>query len=395
MPKLIEITGKAISGEWGSDDETGNGIPVLRTTNFTNIGVVNFDNVVTRTITKKNIEKKFLCKGDIIIEKSGGSDKQPVGRVIYFEGKENTYLFNNFTGLLRVKDTDKWEPKYIFYSLYHNYIIGGTKAFENKTTGLHNLKADRFVSDFNVSDYNIVKQKEIVSTLDKLQSIITHRRTQLEKLDLLVKARFVEMFGDPELNPYNWEECPLSNKLDVLGGYAFRSDAFDEECGIPVLRIGNVNAGHFRPVNMVYWKEDNSLDRYAIYPGDLVMSLTGTVGKDDYGNVCILGNEYKKYYLNQRNAKLEIKEGIDKIYLSQILKFESVKKRLTGISRGVRQANIANKDILNLVVPIPPLNLQTQFADFVKQVDKSKVAVQKELDKAQMLFDSLMQEYFG
>ena len=78
-----------------------------------------------------------------------------------------------------------------------------------------------------------------------------------------------------------------------------------------------------------------------------------------------------------------------------LLKFEQIKKRLTGISRGVRQANISNKDILNLVVPIPPMEIQNQFAEFVKQVDKSKVAVQKSLDETQRLFDSLMQEYFG
>lgn len=75
MAKLIEITGKALAGEWGTDDETGEGIPVLRTTNFTNEGVVDYSDVVTRTITKKNIDEKFLREGDIIIEKSGGSDK--------------------------------------------------------------------------------------------------------------------------------------------------------------------------------------------------------------------------------------------------------------------------------------------------------------------------------
>ena len=203
------------------------------------------------------------------------------------------------------------------------------------------------------------------------------------------------MFGDPETNPNGWNECALSEKLNVVGGYAFKSDGFSEESGIPVLRIGNINAGLFRPVNLVYWQEDENLDRYAMHPGDLVMSLTGTVGKDDYGNVCILGDDYDMYYLNQRNAKLEIIEGIDKFYLSQLLKFEQIKKKLTGISRGVRQANISNKDILNLVVPVPPMKLQSQFADFIKQVNKSKVKVQKALDETQKLFDSLMQQYFG
>ena len=78
MAKLIDITGMALSGEWGTEDENGDGIPVLRTTNFTNEGVVNYNDVVTRTIKKKKIDDKFLRKGDIIIEKSGGSDKFPV-----------------------------------------------------------------------------------------------------------------------------------------------------------------------------------------------------------------------------------------------------------------------------------------------------------------------------
>ena len=132
-----------------------------------------------------------------------------------------------------------------------------------------------------------------------------------------------------------------------------------------------------------------------MYPGDLVMSLTGTVGKDDYGNVCILDNSYYAYYLNQRNAKLELGAGIDKYYLSTLLKFEPIKKKLTGISRGVRQANISNMDILNLQVPIPPINLQEQFATFVTQTDKSKSAIQKSLEQLETLKKSLMQKYFG
>ena len=217
------------------------------------------------------------------------------------------------------------------------------------------------------------EQVYIVEQLNYINQIKTQRQRELKLLENLIRARFVEMFGDPNINSKKWNECPLSKKLNVLGGYAFKSDQFDEKGGIPVLRIGNINAGYFKPVNMVYWQKDESLERYVMYPGDLVMSLTGTVGKDDYGNVCILNDDYEMYYLNQRNAKLEIKEGIDKYYLSQLLKFEQIKKRLTGISRGVRQANISNKDILNLVVPIPPLELQNQFADFVKQVDKSKL----------------------
>ena len=251
-----------------------------------------------------------------------------------------------------------------------------------------------FLENYEVNLPILQKQKEMASSLEQIGKLINLRKIQLAKLDELVKSRFIELFGDPEKNTFCWREQPLSEHLNVIGGYAFKSEQFSEE-GIPVLRIGNINSGFFKPVNLVYREDDDALSRYKLYPGDLVMSLTGTVGKDDYGNVCILGNDYDVYYLNQRNAKLELQDTMNKYYLSMLLKFEPIKKKLTGISRGVRQANISNKDILNLSVPIPPIELQTQFAAFVEQTDKSKSAIQQSLDKLETLKKALMQKYFG
>ena len=283
--------------------------------------------------------------------------------------------------------------QYLYYYLKSDFALHRIKAVATGSVR-DNLKLE-MLKNFPIRIPSVEEQEYIVQALDKAKNIIDLRRNELQKFDDLIKARFVEMFGDPETNSKGWAEIPLSEKLNVLGGYAFKSDQFEETGGIPVLRIGNINSGYFKPVNMVYWKEERSLERYAMYPGDLVMSLTGTVGKDDYGNVCILGNTYEMYYLNQRNAKLELKDGLDKYYLAELLKFSQVMKKLTGISRGVRQANISNKDILNLVAPIPPMKLQQQFAAFVAQIDKSKATVQKALDETQLLFDSLMQQYFG
>lgn len=240
----------------------------------------------------------------------------------------------------------------------------------------------------------IDEQRKIAAILDKVSDLIAKRRQQLDKLDEMVKARFVEIFGEPDENPKHWQEDELSHHLKVIGGYAFKSDGFTDE-GIPVLRIGNINSGHFLPVNMVYWPDDLALARYKVFPGDLVMSLTGTVGKDDYGNVCILGADYDEYYLNQRNAKLSIERSLNKYYFSELLKFPRIKKRLTGISRGIRQANISNKDILTLRVPMPPIELQEQFAAFVEQTEKTKIIISHSLEKLETLKKALMQEYFG
>ena len=295
--------------------------------------------------------------------------------LISWSASLGVYVWNRGKALLNQHifkvefDKKEIDKSYFVYAV--KYKLSDMEKNTHGATMKHIVKSD---FDATLIPYPSIEiQQEIAHRLDKVTKIIEDRKQQLEELDTLIKARFVEMFGNPEDSSNEWEQKPLSDLLNVIGGYAFKSDQFSEIGGIPVLRIGNINAGVFRPVNMVYWEDDEKLERYAIYAGDLVMSLTGTVGKDDYGNVCIMGNEYDKYYLNQRNAKLEIKSGLDKYYLSELLKFECVKKKLTGISRGVRQANISNKDIWNLVVNVPPIELQNQFADFVTQVDKLKV----------------------
>ena len=287
---------------------------------------------------------------------------------------------------------DDLSPEVNLRYLYY-YLLA--RGLSDTITGSAQPQIVRQSLEKVVIDYpQLEEQRRIAALLDRVSDLIAKRRAQLDKLDLLVKARFVEMFGDPDDNPMNWKVSELGNHLEIVGGYAFKSEGFVDS-GIPVLRIGNINSGRFLPVNMVYWPDDPVLVRYKMYPGDLVMSLTGTVGKDDYGNVCILSDEYPEYYLNQRNAKLVIRATLNKYYLSELLKFSKIKKRLTGISRGVRQANISNRDILALCIPIPPIELQGQFAAFVEQTEKSKLTIQQSLDKLEMLKKALMQQYFG
>ena len=372
MAKLIDITGKALSGEWGTDDENGNGIPVLRTTNFTNEGLVNYKDVVTRTITNKNIDDKFLRKGDIIIEKSGGSDKFPVGRVIYFDGDEKTYLFNNFTGLLRVKNQNIWYPRYVFYSLYANYKRGGTRVYENKTTGLHNLKTDDYVSRYEVAEVDKTDQISICEKLDKVFEIIKLREQELQLLDTLIKARFVEMFGDPVMNEKGWRTKSLLDMGDCKNGMNFHYDDYGVE--INCLGVGDFkdlsvidNVEHLPMVSLnempseEYLLKDEDIvfvrsngnkalvgRSVVVYPGDVSTTFSG---------FCI---RYRKH------------EDIVMIpYLLRVLKTDSVRRKMAG--RGANIQNLNQQILGTLLIPIPPIELQNQFADFVHQVDKSKL----------------------
>jgi len=387
MAKLIEITGKALSGEWGNDDNTGNGILVLRTTNFTNEGIVNYNNVVTRIIEKKKIEEKYLRKGDIIIEKSGGSDKQPVGRVVYFDGPENTYLFNNFTGLLRVKDQAKWYPRYVFYSLFSNYHRGGTRAFQNKTTGLHNLKIDDFVSRCEVTEAGINEQIAVCKQMDRVNDIIRMCQQQLQKLDELVKARFIELFGDQTANPYAWQQTSIGACCTLKSGTSLPADKENEGGAIPYVKVGDMNY----PGN----------EQYITTSSRFVSEQTAGTGVFPVGTVVFpkrggaIGTNKKRLTRLPICADLNVMgvtagRRLTPQYLMAY--FNTVD--LGTLNNGSSVPQINNKDIAPLLICIPPMALQEQFAAFVEQTDKSKVAVQKALDEAQLLFDSLMQKYF-
>ncbi len=394
MAKLIDITGKALSGEWGTDDETGDGIPVLRTTNFTNEGVVDYSNVVTRTITKKNIDEKFLQKGDIIIEKSGGSDKFPVGRVIYFDGDENTYLFNNFTGLLRVKDKKAWYPRYVFYSLFANYRRGGTRAFENKTTGLHNLKTDDYVLRYEVAEVDVSEQISICDKLDKLYGIIKSREQELQLLDELIKARFVEMFGDPIQNPKGWNMIELGELTSIGSSKRIFEKEYVPE-GIPFYRtkeIVELSKGNIISTEL-YITEERFADIREQYgvpkEGDLLISAVGTIGV-----IWIVDGKNDFYFKDGNIIRVDSSEKFDSLFMKKLLEYliDEYKKQM---SSGTAYAALTISGLKKLKVYDVPMKLQKQFSAFCQQVDKSKVVVQKALDETQLLFDSLMQKYFG
>lgn len=319
----------------------------------------------------------------VLLAEDGGNFGSEVKPIAYkISGK---CWVNNHAHVLKPKEGI--DVDYLCYSLMFYKVDGMVNGATRKKL------TQAAMREMLIPLRRIEKQKEIVGILNKVQTLIQKEREQIELYDKLVKARFVEMFGDPLYNPLDWEKSMLSSLLDVVGGYAFKSDGFKEN-GIPVLRIGNINSGYFVPVNMVYWQDDSLLNRYKVYPGDLVISLTGTVGKNDYGNVCVLGNDYDEYYLNQRNAKLELSEKLERNYLSELLKFPEIKHQLTGISRGIRQANISNKDILNLNIPVPPIKLQKEFNFFAQQVVKLKSTTKESLAKLQTLQKSLMQQYF-
>jgi len=307
-------------------------------------------------------EKLVMKKGDILF------------------GRRNTYLRRaaiaphngifSAHGMIFRPNTEVMDPDYFPFFISSDYFMNA--AIRISVGSLSPTVNWKTLKDLEFDIPDIDSQRKSAVLLTAANELREAYEALLQQTDELVKSQFIEMFGNPATNSKGLKAEPLSHHLTVTGGFAFKSKDFKENDGIPVLRIGNINSGHFIPAKMVYWPYDESLSRYFCRPGDLVISLTGTVGKDDYANICRLGSEYELYYLNQRNAKLTLKDSILPEYVTALLSNEEVKALLTGAGQGVRQANISNADIMNLVVPIPEKTEQQVFARLVEQIDKSK-----------------------
>lgn len=385
--KLIDITGKAISGEWGNDCEDGNGIPVLRTTNFTDTGVINFANVVLRDIPTKDLSKKFLRPGDIIIEKSGGSDTKPVGRVVYFDSEENKYLINNFTGLLRVVDQTKWYPRYVFYALFANYSFGGTRQYENKTTGLHNLKLDQYLNSFDIPDVDFQLQHHIADTLDKVSEGIEVCRKMLEKLEVMVQSRFKEMMDSAELGDETTVE-KITERVKV-GFVGTCEKYYTDEKGIPMIRTGNITNHGIDMRNLKYvTSEFNKRNmKSQIHNGDLLIARHGSNGQ---------ASVYEGSEAQCLNAVVIVpNQTVAKSrFLAELINSPAIKEQINRTLVGSTQNVVNTKSIANLTIRIPSLKLQEEYESYVEKIDKTKLTIQKILDKMEMEKLALMQEYF-
>lgn len=187
---LSGVFKKPKSGEWGKEDKDNTGVPVIRTSNFTDTGEINYDDVVTRKIPIDRLKQKGLKRGDILIEKSGGSDTKPVGRVVFFEEEDNKYLNNNFTAVLRINDKYRLNQRYLFYFLFNAFWMGKTKMFDHKTTGLHNLDLTGYLDETVIYIPPIELQNDFENFFNECNHFKFNLKSNISNLEGLYKKIF-------------------------------------------------------------------------------------------------------------------------------------------------------------------------------------------------------------
>ncbi len=240
------------------------------------------------------------------------------------------------------------------------------------------------------------KQKNIVNILSRVDSLISKRRQQLASLDLLVKARFVEMFGDPVSNPKSYPVCQLSKYIEFLTSGSRGWAQYCTDNGTEwFITIKNVKDCHILVDNMQPIDAPNNAEakRTKVQEGDLLISITA-----DLGRTGVVTKEIAEHgaYINQHLTCIRLNtEVVNPLYVAHFMESSAGKEQFKSKNQSAVKAGLNFNSINSLRITVPPMKIQNEFVNFVTRVDKAKLAAQKSLQELETLKKSLMQQYFG
>jgi len=278
------------------------------------------------------------------------------------------------------------------FNKYLYWFLKGNTMFLNSLGRGATFKeiSKAIVSEIEINVPEIEEQHEIVKILEKVNTIIRFRKQELSVLDTLVKARFVEMFGDPISNPKGYKKEAIEKHIDLLSGYPFKSEQYVDK-GINICGGLIIMPQKIKWEECVHWESTDGYEDYLLNENDIVMALDRPWIAEGF-KIAKIDANHLPALLIQRTARIRALDlNQDYLYYCFINGGFDKHSNVTGSL----VPHISAKDIRSFKVMLPPIELQNQFADFVRAVDKSKVKVQKALDETQKLFDSLMQQYFG
>ena len=383
--------------------------PGVRNTQYTTSGVklLNVANLVDGKVDLSTSDRyisegeaygkysHFLCDvGDFIVASSGIKVEYIDKKMGFIEESMLPLCMNTSTIRFKVLDEKQLRIRYFMYYLKSQHFKG---QLAREITGSAQLNyGPSHLKKMVMPLVDISIQDEIVRQMDKVQKIIDMRQMELSHLDDLIKARFVELFGNPVLNDKGWEQKSLGEISSKIGSGATPrggKEAYQEN-GITLIRSKNVYNGQFEYKDLAHISDEQAekLDNVTIEENDVLLNITGA----SVARCCVVPSEILPARVNQHVCIIRCKDCIIPEFLNKLLIDDNYQYLLWSIAgSGATREAITKQQVENLQIILPPLVLQNQFMEFCNQVDKSKVAAQKMLEEAQTLFNSLMQEYFG
>ena len=288
------------------------------------------------------------------------------------------------------------ERQYLYYYLKSDFVLQRIKAVATGSVR-DNLKLS-MLYEFPIELPKLENQRKIVKILDKVSDVIEKKEQELEQLETLVKSRFVELFGDPIKNPKGWEVVKLSECLERIdNGKSFTCDSNAREGVFPaILKLSAATYGDYRPYeNKALLDEKQFVESVEVHRGDLLFTRKNT--PDLVGMAAYVFETPEKLMMPDLIFRLVTNERMTPTFLWQLINNREFRPAIQGISGGSAKSmsNISKERLKNIEVICPPISEQKKLEGVLEQVDKSKSKIQKSLEETQLLFDSLMQKYFG
>lgn len=314
------------------------------------------------------------------------SSRAPIGKVA-IAGKE-MYCNQGFKNLIC---SDAVYNKYLYWLLKHNHdylnSLGRGATFKEISK--------KIVADIEIPLPPLETQKQIAANLDKVTRMIVLCNALLEKLDLLVKARFVEMFGTMPANEKKWKIGTIRDIVNEVRYGSSRKAADGNTGKYPYLRMNNIT--YNGELDLTDTKTidvpENELPKCTVKRGDVLFNRTNS--KELVGKTCVY-NRDEMMVLAGFVVRVRVNDKMLPEFLSAFMNSTFTKKLLLDMCKAaIGQANINAQELQNIAIYIPPIELQKQYVAFVAQTDKSKTAVKALLQKAETLKKALMQAYFG
>ena len=248
-------------------------------------------------------------------------------------------------------------------------------------------------SEMKINICDIDEQKKIVEQLDLLKTIIDKRKKQIEELQNILKSQFVEMFGDPYFNQYNWK---IGTIRDLVSDVRYGTSKPSNEGGkYKYLRMNNITySGKLDITDIKYIDiSDNEIEKCSTKRGDVLFNRTNS--RELVGKTCVFDLD-EQMIIAGFVIRIRVNELASPYFLSEFLNTKYMKKRLYNMCKNASgQSNINAQELQSIKIYIPPIELQNQFAEIVKQIDKQKFEIEKSLKEMQELYESLMEKYFG
>ena len=293
---------------------------------------------------------------------------------------------------------EKLNRRYLLHYLKSDITLTYIKAYASGSVR-DNLKFS-ILKDFPINLPSTEEQKQIVATLDGIDHLIGLRKEELSSLDELVKSRFIELFGDPLINEKGWTVSKLGEYMTLLtdfssnGSYELLDSnvvMYDEPNYAIMVRTTDLESGNLSDgVKYIDRNAYELLAKSKIYGGELIMNKIGSAGK-----IYVMPKIDRPASLGRNAFMFRFDERLNMTYLYSFLTSDYGTAEIQQYVRGAVTKTITKESTRSIRIIVPPIALQEQFAAFVEQADKSKLAVQKALDELEILKKSLMQQYFG